>query len=293
MQVGGPFDEVGAGVDVAGGFVEHAAVGAFAAADEEHHVVAGCETADVGQAVGHLAADGVERAEAGGWFHMGGQPGHDVAEAFEGFRRLREEVDVAPRVQALCCLVGRFDDDGAPVGLANEAEHLGVAGFAVDGYLGVGACFVHLADAPLQAQHDGARGVDELDAAGGGQRIGGGRFAVGTQQHARTGGQRREHGVVDRDESQPAQAVALAAVVYDVAQAVEAAVARELFLGLADGCGHAEAEARAFVDFNGQSFFNWQLAIVIQLTIAVRLGFAACVGWGGAMGCLSVHGFRW
>ena len=62
----------------------------------------------------------------------------------------------------------------------------------------------------------------------------------------------RELVVVDGDEAQLPQALHLAAVVHDVAQAVEGTPLLQLFLGLADGARDAKAEAGAGVNLDGQ-----------------------------------------
>ena len=44
---------------------KHFSVAAFPSAHKDYHIVLGCEARDVGHAVGHLSANGVETAERG------------------------------------------------------------------------------------------------------------------------------------------------------------------------------------------------------------------------------------
>ena len=199
--------------------------------------------ADVGQAVRHLAADGVEVAEVCRVLHVGRQVVHHLPEALERFRRLREEGHRAREVE-LFGLLHAFYHHGLPLRLSHQSEHLGMPAFPVDHDLRARFFRIHLLDAPLQLEHHGARGVDDFDAPLLGQRVRSGRFAVCAQQHLRAPGQRLEFGVPDGLQSQRPQPFALAAVVYDVAQAAERVRSPQFLLGLADGRRHPEAEAR-------------------------------------------------
>ena len=104
-------------------------------------------------------------------------------------------------------------------------------------------------DALLQPRHYGAGGVDKLDAQPLRLAVGGRRLAVGTDEEAlalETG-----HLLVgDGPQPQLLEALHLDAVVYDVAQRIDAAASGEGLLGLRDGPDHAEAEARFIVDFD-------------------------------------------
>ena len=161
---------------------------------------------------------------------------------------LGEEADGAREIDGVE-VGGCADDDGGAAGLAGEAHHLGVAGLAEDDYLAADPLHlvVALADTLLERQHDGACGVDELDAELLGGAIGFGRFAVGADEHlgAWEGG---EAAVVDHHEPEASEPLHLGAVVDDIAQTVETAVAGELVLGGADSLHHPEAIACVVVD---------------------------------------------
>ena len=55
--------------------------------------------------------------------------------------------------------------------------------------------------------------------------------------------------MVNGDKSHLTEALALHAVVHDIAEAVERLALRQFFLGLSDGSGHSEAEAATLIDF--------------------------------------------
>jgi hypothetical protein len=56
--------------------------------------------------------------------------------------------------------------------------------------------------------------------------------------------------VVNGDEAQTFQAVALLSVVYDVAQTIQFAAVCQFFFRLADGSGYSEAESGPLVNLN-------------------------------------------
>ena len=134
-----------------------------------------------------------------------------------------------------------FDDDGASGGLPDEADDLGVSRLAIDDELRVRFLVGHALDAALELQHDGAGGVDDVDVVLPRSGVGFGRFAVSAEQNFGVA-QAAESVVVDGCQAERPQAVAFPAVVYDVAEAIEACPGSEFFLRLADGGGHAEAE---------------------------------------------------
>ena len=86
---------MGIGIDAAALVVEHLAVGALTAADEEDEVVTGGELRDVGHAVGYGATDGVEALEGGIGRDMFLNILDNAMELVERFSSLRIEVDVA------------------------------------------------------------------------------------------------------------------------------------------------------------------------------------------------------
>ena len=126
-------------------------------------------------------------------------------------------------------MAGFAEDDN----LASEALHLVVA----------------LADTLLEGQDDGAGGVDEAYAEPLGGAVGLGRFTVGADEHL-AACQLGQTGMVDDHQAQAAETFHLGAVVHDVAQAVEAAVARKFLFRSADGLHHPETIACILVDPN-------------------------------------------
>ena len=125
-----------------------------------------------------------------------------------------------------------------------------MAVLAIDHYLLVffRVLGIFLLDAFLQAEDNGAGGVDDFDVVSAGRLVGLGRFAMGTKQYLGVV-QAVEFVVVDGDESHFLQTLHLTAVVYNVAQAVQRAAFGQLLFGFADGVDHSEAEARSFVYF--------------------------------------------
>ena len=107
-----------------------------------------------------------------------------------------------------------------------------------------------LLDALLQLQHDGAGSVDYLDVVASGQLVGGGRFAMGTQQHL-DAMQLSHIVVVNGDKSHLFEAFTLHAVVYDVAQTIEDVALGQFLLSFLDSGSHTEAEAAAVVNLDG------------------------------------------
>ena len=134
-----------------------------------------------------------------------------------------------------------------PLGLAHEAQHLGMAPLAVDddlgrGLAGLGVAVIGGVDALLQLEHHGAGGIDDVDAVAARGFVGLRRLAVGTQQHLHVV-QLLELVVGDGLQADVGQAVHLGGVVHDVAQAVQVPTLVEHLLGLADRCRHSEAES--------------------------------------------------
>ena len=231
-------------------FVEHTPVGTLGAANEDNHVVAGGKLQHSRQTVGHLATNGVVVVKTSRGLHVGRDILNNGAEAFQRFRSLREQTDVSAEIE-LGGFVHILNHNGLALGLSHQSQYLGMASLAIDDDLWMRLLVVGMLDAALQLQHHGACGIDDFNASLLGRLIGLGRLAVGTQQHfgvAQVG----ERGMVDGVEPQGTQTLALAAVVYDVAQTVQCALVGQLVFGFADGCGYAEAKPGVLVYFNGE-----------------------------------------
>ena len=231
---------------------ERPSVAALAAADEEDNVVAAGKVADVGDAVGHLSANGVGVGEGSRGGYVCLNVLHNLPEPLQGLGGLRVESDVAGEVE-LGSLLGCLDDDGCAFGLAHEAEHLGVAALAEDdnllAVLRIGYIFPF--DTFLQVQHHGAGGIDQVNLVLLGQGVSGWWLAVSTQEHMGVA-QLGKLLMVDGGQPLLAQAFHLATVVHDIAEAVQRASLLQLLLCLSDGACHAEAKAGTCVDLNFQ-----------------------------------------
>jgi len=103
---------------------------------------------DVGHAVGHLAADGIETAEGCRGGDVALNVVDDAVKLIETFRRLRVKIDITVEVQSFH-VIEFLDDDGVLIGLSNESEHLSVSVFAEDDDLRVWIIIELLLDAPL------------------------------------------------------------------------------------------------------------------------------------------------
>ena len=178
----GPLDLVAVGVHRLALLEEHLTVGALLSADKEDEVVARGKLGDVGHAVGHLSADGVEAAEGSAGGDVALDIVDDAVELFEALGGLRVEVDVAVEVEPLH-IVDAFDDDGSRQGLPHQSQHLGVAVLAEDDNLRIGVVVKLPLNAALQGQHHGAGSIDDLDIVSLGQLVGLGGLAVGPKQH--------------------------------------------------------------------------------------------------------------
>lgn len=169
-------------VDTAALVEEHLAVARLPARHEEHEVVACGEGCNVGHAVGHLAADGVETLERGPLMDMLLYVGDDLVESVKRLRGLRIEVNVAQEVEPLH-VVDLLHDNGPALRLSHQPEHLGVSALAEYYDLRIGVEVILPLDAPLQGEHHGTRGVNDFDVVLACEGVGLRRFAVGAQQH--------------------------------------------------------------------------------------------------------------
>ena len=127
-------NEVGVGIDTQAFVVEHLTIRAFASTDKEDKVVLGGKLRDVGHAVGHRAADGVERAEGGIGRDVLLDILDDAMELVERLGGLRIEVDVAREVE-LRHVVEMFNDDGITCRLAYQTQYLRMTFLAKNNYL--------------------------------------------------------------------------------------------------------------------------------------------------------------
>lgn len=134
----------------------------FFPANERDKVVSAGKLPNIGNAVGDLPTDGVERFELSIGFQLFYLV-DDVAET------LLPTWLSGNRATVFCesYLVEVFvplDDDGFAVGLSHQSVDFGVSGFAVDndlrlsGRVGIVCGF----DFTLQLQHDGAGGIDDF-----------------------------------------------------------------------------------------------------------------------------------
>ena len=241
-------NESGLGIDLQAFSEKHPSVGTLFPANEQDKVVSAGKLPDIGNAVGDLPTDGVERFELSIGFQLFYLV-DDVAEAFYRLGCLGIEQQFFAEVYLVEVFVP-LDDDGFAVGLSHQSVDFGVSGFAVDndlrlaGRVGIVCGF----DFTLQLQHDGAGGIDDFDVVLGGDSVGFGRFAVGSQQYFHVV-QLFELLVVYGDEPFGFESFHLVAVVYDVAEAVESSGAVEFFFGFADSRDYTEAETRMFVYF--------------------------------------------
>ena len=143
---------------------QHLAVGALLAADEEYQIVRGGKLTDIRNAVGYLTADGVVVFEGCVGRDVLFDILYDALEFVERLGCLRVEANAAAQVERL----GFFqflDDDGLPFRLPDEPQYLGMAVLAIDHYLLVffRVLGIFLLDAFLQAEDNGAGGVDDFD----------------------------------------------------------------------------------------------------------------------------------
>ena len=254
FQFVGGGDKERVGVRLQTVVVEDAGVGGFGTSDEEDEVLLPRKILQPRHAVGYVAADGVVCFQHNLRFEIGDlrlDSFHEGVETFDGLGGLGEEVYRACEVEPVK-LVGGLDDDRGVVGLPLESDDLGVAGFAVDDDLRREGLVVLVgliagADTVLQFLDDGAGGVNDLYAPLARYPVGGRRFAVGTEEHARVGRQRAEVVIVDGLKTEGLQTGDLLTVMDDVAQATKSS-GTELSLRCGDGTGDTEAETAVLID---------------------------------------------
>ena len=128
-------DEVGVGIDALTLVEEHPAVTALATTDKEDEVVAGGKLRDVGHAVGHRAANGVEALEGGARGDVRLDIVDDAVKLVERLGGLRVEINVAGEVEVFH-FVEVLNDNGVASRLPHQAQYLGVSFLAEDDNLG-------------------------------------------------------------------------------------------------------------------------------------------------------------
>ena len=207
-----------------------------------------CKLLHCWQTIRNTAADGVEAFEFGWCFDMFGEVIDHRLETLQRFGGLGKEIRVAREVNLVhFAYVGYHD--GFAVGLSHESEHFCVSVLAINHNLGIIAHFViHPSDALLEIQDHGASGIDKRDVVATRCFVSRGRFAVCTEQHSHIV-EFFKSGMVNHHQSTLAEAFAFAAIVHDVAKAVENIAFGEFVFRLFDGTCHAKAEARTSVDF--------------------------------------------
>jgi hypothetical protein len=241
------FYEVAVGVYTVAFMEKHLAVAALLATYKEYQIVAGGELCNVGQSVGHLAADGVETAEGGGGCDVLLDVIDYLVEFIEAHGGLRVEVDVTREVESFH-VVEVFHHDGFLVGLSHETEHFRMTVLSENHDLCFGIAVELSFDSSLQCQHHRAGGVNDFNVVASSRFVGLWWLTVGTQQH----GDVMQPGqllMIDGDESVLVQSLHFHAVVHDVAETVEPLPGSELFFSFFDGSGYAEAETAATIYF--------------------------------------------
>ena len=161
------------------GPIEHLAVRAFLAADEDDGVESPGELLQVRVAVGDLAADRVVHDDAR---RIGGtlqQAPADLLEQREALGRLREQADRAREVDALQ-IVRSLDDDGVAVHLTGQSYDFGMSPLAEDDDLSSAGFHLLMGafDELLQPGDHRTGGVDQANAVPAGEVVGRGRLAV-------------------------------------------------------------------------------------------------------------------
>ena len=123
-------NESGLGIDLQAFSEKHPSVGALFPANEQDKVVSAGKLPDIGNAVGDLPTDGVERFELSIGFQLFYLV-DDVAETFYRLSCLGIEQQFFAEVYLVEVFVS-LDDDGFAVGLSHQSVDFGVSGFAVD-----------------------------------------------------------------------------------------------------------------------------------------------------------------
>ena len=216
-------------------------------ADKQYEVMPGGKCAHVGHSVGYLPAYRVKAAKRCRWRYVPLDVVYDAMELVERLCCLRIKVYVAVEVE-LHHIVESLYHYGLALCLPHQPQHLGVAVLAEYHNLRVGVGVKLPLYPALQLQHHRACGVYYLDIVAPRQLVGLGRFAVSAQQYLGVV-QPAQVFVVYGHEAHPAQPLALHAVVYYVAEAIERLATGQLFLGFLYGSGHAEAKSAAIVYF--------------------------------------------
>ena len=230
------------------------AIAAVGTGNKKQNIDTAGEALQLVGTVGHPVANGVEGYKVGSLRQSRLDIGDELLVFLAAFGSLGIESYGTGEIDVFQIIRGT-GDNGSAIGLARKANHLGVTGFPKDYYLPPATLhlIIALADALLKGKDNRAGGIDEADTQFVGSAIGSGRLSVCTDEHlfAR---ELRKTAMVDYLQSQATQALYFGAVVHDVAQAIETAVARQLFLGGSNGFHHPEAITRIIVNPNFQFF---------------------------------------
>lgn len=242
VDVGRCFDKMGVGIDLKTFVVEHPSVARLAAADEEDDVVVAGKVANVGNTVGHLTADGVVVVEEVGTLDVLLDELDNFAKSIERLGGLAVEGNGTAKVYFPLRIVKILNDDGMTLRLPHKSDDLGMTGLPVDDNLGVGMVGVFGLDAPLQVEHDGTGGINDLQVVSAGDVVGLRWFAVSPQQHFGIV-KMVEVGVFDRLKAEFPQAFALTTIVYNITKAEEGTCRSQFLFCLANGGCDTEAES--------------------------------------------------
>lgn len=84
-------NQIRARIFLTASLVKHPSVRTFQSADEHHHIVFRSKCADIGQAVCHLSANGIERAEVSRVHHVVSNVIHHLLKSLKRFGSLRKQ----------------------------------------------------------------------------------------------------------------------------------------------------------------------------------------------------------
>ena len=132
--------------------------------------------------------------KGGELIYLSANRSYQLLETLDGLGCLGEEIDRAGEIEPVE-LVDRLDDNGGIVRLALQTDDFGVTGLTIDDNLRrngliVLVLLIACTDTVLQFLHHRTGGIDDFDTPLLRNPIGGRRFAVCAEQHARVSGHR-------------------------------------------------------------------------------------------------------